>query len=333
MINEMIDLSEKVADKRKKDPSLIERMESAAQGQSPRFLLISPINRSSQDLELLDMEIGDAFHATRVPSVALPPPTKSPILFAGPASYNHGFAEKRGVILTFEFDEPLEIIRESIENLAKHPDLRDLPVIALRVDYDRGEARLTPHGKGRDYAGENWVLSRIQKPSHLDENTLVLICSDSRVKPPLTPAGLPMAIQTLGGFVPPYFSEDDESALLNAFFERWLRLDESTRHILIIGHGAFKTEGPPCGAAKASLEPSNVTSGLLRSVIQQIDDEASAFEESQPASPEDRVVALASAIRHNLLSYPAVRRYIENAHDDLIGSLFMNTVTNVLSLE
>jgi carbonic anhydrase len=329
MINEIVNLSEKLAAKKKKDPELAERMEVAAQGQSPRFLLISSIRRSSQDLQLLDMHIGDAFHATRVPSMALLKHELSPVLFGGPASYNHGFAEKRGVVLTFDLEESPEIIRDSIENLSVHPELDDLPIIVLKIDYDRGEARLAPHSKGRDYEAENWLLSRIRMPERLDEDTLVLICSDSRVHPPETPDGLPMAIQTLGGFVPRFSGREDETAQLNEFFQDWLNTADSPR-ILIIGHGAFKTSGPPCGAGKASLQPSEIRSKILRDVIQQLNSEASKVEDAPPKTVEERVVSLSSVIQENLESYPAIRNYLERTNAKLIDTLFMNTVTNIL---
>ena len=330
MINRIVDLSEKLSDRRKKDPALAERMEVAAQGQSPRFLLISPINRSSQDLQLLDMYIGDAFHATRVPSKELMNHRRSPVLFGCPASYNYGFSEKRGVILTFEMEESPEIIRDSIENLAGHPELNDLPIIALKVDYDKGEARLAPHGKGRDYEAENWILSRITKPETLDENTLVLICSDSRVHPPETPQGLPMSIQTLGGFIPRFSGHEDETEQLNEFFGKWLERASEPR-VLIIGHGAFKTPGPPCGAGNASLTPDTVKSEILHPIISQLSEAASNFENEPPRTAEERVVSLSSAIRENLLSYPSIIEYLSRTNANLIDTLFMNTVTNVLS--
>lgn len=332
MINRLVDLSEKLANRKKEDPDLLERMEVAAKGQSPRFLIVSPINRSSQDLQLLDMRVGDAFHATRVPRTILPPPEMSPVLFAGPASYNQSFPEKRCVILTFETDESSEVVRESLSNLSKHPDLEGLPILALRVDYDGGRVHIEPHGYGRDYGTENWVVSRIQRPDRVDSDYLVLICSDSRVHPPSTPDGLPMAIQTLCGYIPPYSGKDDETSQLNGFFEEWLLAAKASRRILIIMHGRFKGEAPPCGAAHASLNPGEVKCSLLRPLIEQIRGESSRFEEHPAKNAENRVVALASAIRENLLSYPSIFAHSEQNGDSFIELALMNTVTNALSL-
>lgn len=332
MINRLVDLSEKIAHQKKQDPDLLERMEVAAKGQSPRFLIVSPISRSAQDLQLLDLRIGDAFHATRVPCAALPEPEKSPVLFAGPASYNRNFPQKRGVIMTFETDEPSDVVGQSLVSLSKHPDLEGLPVIALRVDYDNGTARLERHEYNRDLEAENWILSRIQKPDQVDRNHLVLICSDSRVQPPRTPDGLPMAIQTLGGYIPPYSEGGPEAFQLDGFFREWLRENRASRRILIVMHGSFKGAGAPCGAAHASLDPSGVKCRVLRPLIEQIRSAASRFEDHPASNAEDRVVALASAIKANLLSYPYVAACFEERGDDFIEAVFMNTVTNVLSL-
>ncbi len=329
MINRIVDLSEKLANKKKDDPDLLERMEVAAKGQSPRFLLISPIDRSSQDLQVLDMRMGDAFHATRVPGNALPPAGESPVLFGGPASYNRGFLQKRGVIVTFDSHESHEIVRESLLNVSRHSDLSGLPIIALRIDYSSGSARLEPHSYGRDYEGENWVLSRLQRPDPVDEDYLVLICSDSRVHPPPTPDGVPMAIQTLGGYVPPYSAGVAESQQLNEFFEKWFESSHTEHRILVIMHGSFRGDGPPCGAAQASLDPDKVSNDRLRPLIQKLRDEASRFEVSPSENAEDRVVALASAIKENLLSYPGIQAYSER--DQLIEIAFMNTVTNIVA--
>ena len=329
MINRIVDLSEKLANKKKEDPELLERMEVAAKGQCPRFLLISRIDRSSQDLQLLDMRMGDAFHATRVPGYALPPPEDSRVLFSGPASYNCGFQDKRGVIVTFDSDDSPEIVRDSLLSLSRHPDLAGLPIIALHVDYSNGTARLEPHGFGRDYEGENWILSRLRKPDPVDEDYLVLICSDSRVHPPATPEGVPMAIQTLGGYVPPFESSNVESRQLNGFFESWLQNGKTQHRILIVMHGSFRGHGPPCGAAHASLNPSQVSNNQLRPLIQMLREEALRFEDCPSENAEDRVVALASAIKANLLSYPSIQACGDK--DTLIEVAFMNTLTNVVA--
>jgi len=333
MINKLVEMAEKLSEERKKDPELSARMDEAAQGQAPRFLMISPILRSSQDLQLFDMKMGDVFHGTRVPNKPLLHPSQSPVLFSGPASYNHEFPDRRGVILTFDHEEPEDIIRESLENVSKHPDLDELPVIVFRVDYENGRARIIPHGKGRDYEAENWLLSRVKRPDEIDTNTLVLICSDSRVHPPVTPRGLPMAIQTLGGYIPPYTGLNDETLHLNNFFEDWLSQEERTRQIIVVAHGNFEGEGPSCGAGTASLHPDDISNKTLRSVIVELDNAAKPFESVPPNTPEDRVKSLSSAIRQNLLTYPAIKINTNSKSSDFISILLMDTVSNVLTTE
>lgn len=216
MINRIVEISEELSRERRKDPDLVSRMEIALQGQFPQYLMISPINRGSQDLQLFGMAMGDAFHGTRVPGMPLLAPERSRILYGGPVAYNQEFPDKRGVILTFEQDEPESTIKESLDNLTRHPDIKGIPAIVFRVDYEQGRARIMVHGKGRNYELENRLLSRLRRPESLDTSTLVLSCSDSRVRPPVTPQGIPMAIQTLGGYVPKYSGADDETLQLAA---------------------------------------------------------------------------------------------------------------------
>ncbi|MGY5881676.1 MAG: hypothetical protein RTV31_15600 [Candidatus Thorarchaeota archaeon] len=324
-------MAEKLSEERKKDPEFSARMDEAAQRQAPRFLMISPIRRSSQDLQVFDMKMGDVFHGTRVSFKPLLPPSQSPVLFAGPASYNQEFPEKRGVILTFDQDEPEEIVRESLENVTKHPDLDELPIIAFRVDYEKGRARIIAHGKGRDYEAENWLLSRVERPDELDTNTLVLICSDSRVHPPVTPKGLPMAIQTLGGYIPKYTGLDDETLQLNMFFEDWLSREGGTQQILVVAHGNFEGEGPSCGAGTVSLQPTNISNKILQSVIVELENAAKPFEPVPAITPEDRVKSLSSAIHENLHTYPAINTISGSKSSDFIRTLLMDTVSNVLT--
>lgn len=331
MINDLVELAGKLAEERKKDPELSALMTEAAHGQAPRFLMISPITRSSQDLQLFNMRRGDTFHGTRVPNEPLLPPSESPILFAGPASYNHWFPEHRGVIITFDLEESEEIIRKTLDNVVKHPDIVGLPLIVFRVNYEHGSARIIVHGKGRNYEMENWLLSQIKRPDRLDSESLVLICSDSRVQPPVTPKGLPMAIQSLGGYLPRYSGSQDETYQLNNFFDTWLSKEMHDPHILIIAHGNFEGEGPSCGASEASLNPARIPDSLLREVILELENAARSYEPTPAQSPEDRVKSLASAIRDNLLSYPTIRVAADTKSSDFIQILLMDTVSNVLS--
>jgi carbonic anhydrase len=313
------------------DSEFISRTEVTSQVQSPRFLMISPIDRSSQDLQLFGIARGEGFHGTRVPRMPLLPPERSHFLLGGPAAYNREFPKQRGVILTFGRDEPEAIIKESLNNLTIHPDIKGIPIIAFRVDYELGRARIIPHGKGRNYEAENRLLGRLHRPDTVDEDTLVLICSDSRIHPPSSPKGLPMAIQTLGGYIPGYTQLDDETAQLNDFFTEWLSTKINPRNILIIVHGTFEGEGPSCGAALASLDPTTVKNPLLNSVITELQMAASHFEDHSPRNAEDRVKALSLAIKENLLSYPPVREFVHANPSDFIDILLMDTVSNALS--
>lgn len=324
-------MAQNLSEERKKDPEFLARLDEVVQGQAPKFLMISPIIRSSQDLQLFNMKMGDVFHGTRIPNQPLLSPAQSPMLFTGPASFSQEFPGKRGVILTFDKDEPEAIIKESLENITLHPDLEGLPIIAFRADYEQGRARIVAHGKGRNYEAENWLLSRIKRPDQLDTNTLVLICSDSRVHPPVTPKGLPMAIQTLGGYLPQYTGIVDETLHLNRFFEEWLSKQEGTQQILVVAHGNFEGEGPSCGAVEASLHPHTITNALLRPIIIELDNAAKSVEFESPNTPEDRVKSLSSVIRSNLLTYPAVNLAAEQKSPDFIKILLMDTVSNVLS--
>ena len=102
LLNEIRNLSQKKFNERKDDPDLFSKMQTALMGQEPKFLLISPINRSAQDLDLLGFEQGDVFNATRVPNMIIPISEQSPFLFGGPASYYAQFPKHDGIIVTFE---------------------------------------------------------------------------------------------------------------------------------------------------------------------------------------------------------------------------------------
>jgi carbonic anhydrase len=331
MIKKVVEGGATSSEGNRNDSDIIPCIEIDTYAQFPKFLIISPIDRSSQDLQLFGLVRGDAFHGTRVPKMPLLPPAKSRFLVGGPAAYNREFPKERGVILTFEKDEPEEIIRESLDNLVVHPDIKGIPIIAFRIDYELGRARIIPHGKGRNYEAENRLLSRLRRPDDVDKNTLVLICSDSRIHPPITQQGPPLAIQTLGGYIPKFSELDDETYQLRCFFTEWLSTKSEPRHILIVVHGNFEGDGPSCGAALASLNPANVKNPLLNSVISELQVAASAFEDHPPKDAEERVKALALAIKENLLSYPPLKDFMNTTPSEFIDILLMDTVSNVLS--
>lgn len=332
MINKMTEISDKLERQRKDDPKLLIKMQVAAQGQDPRFFIVSQIHRSTQDLKLLGLEQGDAFHGTRVSGCPLLSPSKSPVLFAGPAAFNGNFPQKDGVVITFDRDEPQERIRESLVNLTEHPDLSEIPIIALSVDYGQGHAQAIGHSFNRNRDVEEMFVSRCVRPERLDESVLVLLCSDSRVHPPLTPVGIPYAIQTLGAYVSKYTGANDETMQLNDFFSDWLSTDASEKRILIVEHGGFTQNEPPCGAGQASLNPDQVKGEFLRPVIELLRQEALRFEDGIPKTVEDRVLAIGQATEYNLRNYPAIARAQDEgvSMESLFQIVTMDTVTGKL---
>ncbi len=332
VIAELVKVSREAADRHKTDPQYLERMALAAKGQSPGLLLISPVSRSAQDLETLSLMQGDAFHATRIPGMALPKADKSPILFGGPGAYCSEFENKRAVILTFETEESNDTIQTSISHLREHPDLHNVPVVALKIDYEQGRARLIAHGAGRAYDVENSLMRSIRKANPVDRNILSVLCSDSRIRPPRNPRGLPMAIRTLGGYVPAYTAQQDETVSLNDFFLSWLSDSPEQRHTVIVAHGDFDGRGSSCGAGKASLSPEGIHSSMLKSVIQKVRDDAVRYEKTLPKNTEGRVRSIAEATKANILSYPAVASAVKERRTpaDFIGTVYMGTVTNLL---
>jgi carbonic anhydrase len=328
----MAEISDKLERQRKDDAKLLVKMQVAAQGQEPRFFIVSQIHRSTQDLKLLGLEQGDAFHGTRVSDCPLLSPSRSPVLFAGPAAYNGNFPQKDGVVITFDRDEPPERISESLVNLTEHPDLSEIPIIALSVDYDQGHAQAIGHSFHRNRAIEKMFVSRCAKPERLDESVLVLLCSDSRVHPPSTPIGIPYAIQTLGAYVSKYSGADDETTQLNDFFSDWLSTDANEKRILIVEHGGFTREEPPCGAGQASLNPQQVKGEFLRPVIELLNREALRFEDGISKTVEERVLAIGQATEYNLRNYPAIAKVQEDgvSMESLFQIVTMDTVTGKL---
>jgi len=328
----MTEISDKLERQRKDDPSLLVKMQVAAQGQDPRFFIISQIHRSTQDLKLLGLEQGDAFHGTRVSDCPLLSPNMSPVLFAGPAAFNGNLPQKDGVVITFDRDEPSERINESLVNLAEHPDLSEIPIIALSVDYEQGHAQAIGHSFHRNRAVEEMFVSRCVRPERCDDSVLVLLCSDSRVHPPSTPVGVPYAIQTLGAYVSKYTGANDETMQLNDFFSNWLSTDASEKRILIVEHGGFTQDEPPCGAGQASLNPDRVKGEFLRPVIELLHREALRFEDGISKTVEDRVLAIGQATEHNLRNYPAIARAQEEgvSMESLFQIVTMDTVTGRL---
>ncbi len=326
----MIANSIQTAEQRRQDPHLIERMQTAARGQSPEYLLISPIDRAQQDLQLLSFQQGDAFRGTRVPRTALPSASESLFLFGGPGSYSRHFHNRRAVIMTFESDEESDVINTSIEHVARHPDLTRLPIVALSVDYDRGQACLIPHGIGHARDIEDRLLSQLRRPQQKDSKTLVITCSDSRVIPPPTPRGLAMSIHTLGGYLPPFSEKTPETVLLDGFLRDWLAGVARDNNIIVLAHGDFG--GQACGACMASMRTAEELDATLGVVISTICNDVAAYERGPPKTPQDRALSIAHATAKNLLEYPAMRSTMRETGTsrELVQILLSDTVTNVL---
>lgn len=330
----MIDLSKKTAEETKQDSASAQKMAIASKGQAPRFLLVSPIHRGSQDTQLFGFGQGDAFHATRVSGFALPLPESSTYLYAASAAYNKQFPDNDGVIITFDFEEPTDRVNQTLENIACHPDLFEIPLLVFRVDYTRGYARLVAHRFGRAYELENYLLKRVSRPDYLDEDTLVVICSDSRIEPPVTPDGVPMAVKTLGGHVPPYDEGLEETEQLNEFFKVWLSEESDTRRIIVVVHGSFEGVGHPCGASEASLGTGEVSGRYMLPVIETLKREAMMQEKTPPQSPEDRAISIGNATLENIKTYPAIKEAGTHgtSHLEFSGILKMDTITNTIAI-
>ncbi len=331
MLDELADISKENRAKREENPKQLERMQAAESGQDPDYLLISPINRGAQDLDLFVVEQGDAFHATRVPGQPILVPELAPVLFGGPAAYYSYFDKKRGVVATFEQDDSLDIITASIDNIASHPSLQGLPIIGLRVDYERARASLVVHNKGRSYEDENLLLSRLALPQKADENTLEIICSDSRLRPPATPSGAPFSIQTLGGYIPPYsVKQSGETYQLNSFITDWIADEPFDKQIVLVAHGAFASAGASCGAATELLSPDTHPDSTLDMVLNAMRLNIKPHQLANPRHAEDSACNIAEAAKRNLSAYPALAkvRTIGVDLDELIQIVLMDTVTN-----
>jgi hypothetical protein len=332
MLNRIATISEDIAKSREKDPELKRLMDIAAEGQSPRYFIISPIDRSSQDLHLLQFQQGDAFGGTRVPRMPLPSPKESPILFAGPASYTTNFSERKAVIITFEQDETADTIDRSLDSINRHPSLSGVPIVALKINYLARNVEIIPHEYARDSKEEKSVLKRIQHPNYLDDRLLTVLCSDSRVRPPESPLGVSMSIQTLGAFVPKYDSSVIECLQLDSFFSRWLSGGNNEKQILVVVHGNFEGTGPSCGAGCASLELDAIEDSHLHFAVGALCEGVADFEDVCARDPEERVLNVGRATIRNLSTYPAIQNHQKLLPSDaqFIEMMKMDTVTNIV---
>jgi len=333
MIDAMIEKSKELAETRKRTPQLLTKMQAAAKGQAPSFLIVSTIRRCAQDGQLLNIQQGDAFWATRLPGPPLMRQELLPFLFGGPAAYSSHFHGRTGIVVTFESAERDSDVLDTLSTISQNGSLKGLPIVGLKVDYELGRVRLVVHDKGRNYVLENSLLQRVVRPSALDEKVLVLMCSDSRLLPPTTQTAVPMAMRTLGAFFPAFSGIEDETSHLNTFLTQWLEKDATEKRIIIVAHGSTTEEPASCGAAKASLRPSEVSDKLLRSVIERIGVDATRQNRSPAQVPEVQAMVIARAAKENLLEYPAfvnlAKKKVPVA--DLILLARMDTVTNILT--
>ncbi|MFW9845550.1 MAG: hypothetical protein ACFFD6_02295 [Candidatus Thorarchaeota archaeon] len=333
MLKRLVESSRITAEERKGNLAARIRMKAASLGQAPRFLLISPISRSFQDIDLLGFSQGDAFYASRVPDIPLSSRDQLPFLLGGPISYNEQFSAEDGIIVTFEMNEAYAAVRTTISNLSSYTETRRIPIIGIRVDYALGRGLLVPHDKGRNYALENKIMSMLRKPRKMDHNTLILVCSDSRIVLSDLPIEAPMAIRTLGGYIPQYDADNEETQLLDGFFEKWFSSDTSAKQIVILSHGSSESNSASCGAADASLRADEHGNGTFGSILGMMNIDAGQHEEELPTSPKERAINITKATLQNLRSYPSLIDASEKGFDieSRIEVMFIDTVTNLIS--
>ncbi len=303
-------------------------MEHARSGQEPEFLIISSIHPSAQDLQMLGMLQGDASHSTRVTGHPILHSSEYLFLFSGPAAYNSHFPRHAGVIIAFDENEPQSIINESLYNIAEHPSIDGIPILAFLVNYEDGIIHSIEHDYLRDASLEESLYQRVVVPLPIDPSCLILLCSDSRVQPPVFPEGMPLAIQTLGAHIPRYDKNHGECTQFDAFFKEWFSIC-SPKQILIIKHGGFVVECPHCSAAEASINANAISERFLSEVISAITSDASRFEDELRDDPKDGALALAKATEANIRSYPAIEVARRNGIDldELIFIIAMDTLT------
>ncbi|MHA1928291.1 MAG: hypothetical protein ACTSV2_06900 [Candidatus Thorarchaeota archaeon] len=314
-------------------PNSRSSMKLATITQVPEYLLVSSIDRNGQDIELLGLGQGNAFCGTRVPNHAVLPPEKFQYFLGAPAEYNKHFPVNKAVILTFDPSESQDVITTSIQNIAANPDLKEVPIVSLSVNYDDGLVSVIEHNYTRDTTLESKLVGCSTRPRPVDRNVLTLMCSDSRIIIPRTDFGVTMNIRTIAAHVPKYSFKEDETAQLNNFLSDWLLAKPIERQIAILFHGNHVHSGAVCGGAKASLNPESIHEGTLRTVVNTLAHDVPSREVETSNTPNSRAQSLAFGIKENLLSYPAVSKAIENGFniDTQIMVAFLDTVTGEIS--
>lgn len=333
MIDAMIEKSRELAETRARSFKLRIRMQNAAKGQNPRIFVISSIQKCGQDNQILGLGQGDAFWATRVPGFPLPAPEESPFLFGGPAAYSSHFHGKVMAVITFDSDEPDSVVQESISVLSENENLRVPHIIGLQLDSVSGHYRSVGQGKLMDRAVAGVLTRQYSEPLEIDEGVLVVLCSDSRLLPPMTSKGAPMTIRTLGGFIPSYDESLPETMNLDDFLTRWLEQDSSEKRIVAMAHGNPDADAAACGAAKASLDSSEIADSFLRSIVEQIGDDAMRADSSHETTAHSRAIAIAKATRRNLGTYPAISAITKKRIllSEVVQLAYMDTVTGILT--
>jgi carbonic anhydrase len=308
------------------------KMEKAAKGQHPLFLMVSPAHKSANDCRLLGLGQGDAFWVTRLPKKSLLSSDESPFLFGAPAAYFCHFDKTAFAVITFESDDSDDVIQESMSAFAQKEHLRKLHLIGLQLG-SKGSYQPVGKLKFSERVMAGMLTDRKAAPLETDERVLVVLCSDSRLLPPHTFNGVPIVIRTLGAFIPPYDDASPETQNLDEFLADWLEENASEKRIVVIAHGHMTNEAAVCGAAKASLNPSELTDELLQSIVERIGDDAKRADWAHDATPYNRAIAIARATRENLATYSAVhelekRRLLSS---EFIQLAFMDTVTGLLA--
>jgi carbonic anhydrase len=332
MLDAMVDNSRQLAEERERSFRLKTRMDQAARGQNPHILMVSPIHMSGHDCSLLGLGQGDAFWATRLPKTSLLSSDESPFFFGGPAAYFGHIGGTALAVITFESDESDDVVQESMSALAQNEHLRKSHILGLQLDSE-GMYRPVGEVKFTDRLIAGILARRSVTTPETDERVLVILCSDSRLLPPNTSTGVPMTIRTIGGFIPPCDDASRETQDLDDFLAGWLEDNTSEKRKVIIAHGHTTGEAAVCGAAKASLNPSELTDELLRLIVERIGDDARRVDSAYDATPYDRAIAIAKATKQNLATYSAVhelekRRLLPSK---FIQLAFMDTVTGLLA--
>jgi len=185
--------------------------------------------------------------------------------------------------------------------------------------------KLTPFQKGHeDFRKVQFKQNKKRFKKLVDEGqnpkALFIGCSDSRVVPNLitgTGAGDLFITRNIGNLVPPFQSDSDFHATAAVIEYAVSHLQVSD--IIVCGHS-------DCGAVKALYEEHTVTEENIHTIkwLELASDAKAAALEALPHAPEHQLRSYTEKISvvfqlENLLTYPAVRRGVEEGRIFLHG--------------